>query len=109
MTRIIITCLVLFAVYHQSYGQLFGPLMSLAGGLSNLNPFQGLANSLSGSGGGGGGLLSSLRGSASSLAGISAGPTMGPMVPPPPPPPPPFPPFGGFGNQFCFTFSQVKR
>ena len=77
--------------------------MSLAGGLAgNLNPFQGLASSLSGvtsgvGGGGGGGLLSSLRASASSLTGMAA-----PMSPPPslPPPPPPHftGPFGGFGN-----------
>jgi hypothetical protein len=83
--------------------------MSLAGGLAgNLNPFQGLANSLSGGsvGGGGGGFFSSLRGSASSLSGMSAPPMSGPMSGPmPPPPPPPFTHFGGYGN-FLFSFCK---
>lgn len=57
-----------------SSGQLLAPLMSLAGGIaSNLNPFQGLASSLTGSSSGG--LLSSLRGSASSLRGSLARPS----------------------------------
>lgn len=91
--------------------QLLAPLMSLAGGLaSNLNPFHGIASSLTGgvgSGGGSGlrgGLLSSLRGAASNGIGFSALPGSVrnmPLVPAPvAPPPQPLPPFAGFGNFF---------
>jgi hypothetical protein len=86
--------------------QLLAPLMSLAGGLaSNLNPFQGIASSLTGgvgSGGSGlrGGLLSSLRGAASNGIGFSALPGSVRNMPlvPAPVAPPHLPPFAGFGN-----------
>lgn len=105
MSRLLILpILVLCASCDLSSGQLFGPLMSLAGGLGNLNPFQGLANSLTGGSGGVSGLFSSLRGSASSLSGIRA-PMSGLMAGPmnaPMPPPLPYTPFGGFGNFLLF-------
>lgn len=90
---------IISAPVHRVDGQLLGPLMSLAGGLaSNLNPFQSLAQTLTGGGsGGGGGLLSGLRSAASSPASFSSVPSAltaapsGPMAVP-------AMPFAGFGK-----------
>lgn len=104
--RSMASCVLFFLVVGSSDAQLLAPLMSLA---SNLNPFQGLAGSLTGgvaSGLRGGGLLSSLRGAASTGIGFSALPAGG-MRPAMPAPvaAPVLPSFPAFGNHAfpCFT------
>lgn len=94
-------------------GQLLAPLMSLA---SNLNPFNGIASSLTGGVGAGGagglrgGLLSSLRGAASSGVGFSALPGGVRNMPiMPAPVAAPSLPFAGFGNLMTHHYLSLHQ
>ena len=96
MTMRLVRCCALLLLATASDAQLLAPLMSLA---SNLNPFHGIASSLTGGGGGGsgggglrGGLLSSLRGAASNNVGLPVRGLQSLVAPPVPAPQlPPFP------------------